>query len=126
MAKSKKTTKDVTAPKQETAEAVTPFVEKPEQSKPKADKTVKTKPVQECFEILGERNRRYLLPDDSIVDFRFGVPINAPDLYLSGFSYLGLLPGSEHWLKDAEKEKIKKAISHRREADVKILKKLLD
>lgn len=116
MAKSKKTKKDVTAQKQETAEAVTPFVEKTEQ--------VKIKPVRECFEILGEKNRRYVLPDDSIVDFRFGVPINAPDLYLSGFPYLGLLPGAEHWLKGAPKEKIKAAILRRRSADVKILEKI--
>lgn len=126
MAKSRKTKKDVTVQKQQkTAEAVTPFVEKAEQAKPKADKPVKIKPVRDCFEILGEKYRRYVLPDDSIVDFRFGVPSNAPELYLSGFPYLGLLPGAEHWLKDAPKEKIKAAISQRRAADVKILKKII-
>lgn len=125
MAKSRKTKKDVTPQKQETTEGVAPFVEETSPVKPKADKPVKIKPVRECFEILGEKYRRYVLPDDSIVDFRFGVPSNAPELYLSGFPYLGLLPGAEHWLKDAPKEKIKAAISQRRAADVKILKKIV-
>ena len=124
----KKTTKS-NAATAKPVEAATPVVDDIiTETKPEEQKTpvpVQPKPVRECFEILGEKYRRYVLPSDDIVDFRFGVPSNAPELYLSGFPYLGLLPGAEYWLKNTNKSEIAKAISWRRSADVKILKNLL-
>lgn len=79
------------------------------------------------FEIIGDKNRRFLMPNGRLIDLRFGVPKDALSLYLSGsFKHIGLKKGAEVLFKGLTKEKVEKLIAQApRPADVAILKKVL-
>lgn len=84
------------------------------------------KKEKDYFEIIGSTDRRFVVPDGSIVDLRLGVPKNALDFYKKGKSWLGLKPGAEVLFSDLSKSEIQKLIDQAsRKKDVTILKKAL-
>lgn len=91
-----------------------------------ADPVVESKNAKDFFEIIGSKNRRFVLNDNRIVDLRFGVPPDALNLYKSGKKWLGLKKGSEILFENEPKEVIEKLIAQTpRKEDVAILKKVL-
>lgn len=81
--------------------------------------------IKEHFEIIGSKNRRFLLASGQIVDLRFGIPKNALELYKSGFKYLGLKKTASVLFQDDTSEFIAKLIQQApRKEDVLVLKKV--
>ena len=85
-----------------------------------------SKTVSDYFEIIGEPYRQYLLANGDRVDFRFGIPSNALELYKSGFPYLGLKSEAVELFAKEPASVIRQLITPtRRGKDVEILKKSL-
>lgn len=91
-----------------------------------ADPVVESKQATDFFEIIGSKNRRFVLPNTRTIDLRFGVPADAYDLYKSGKKWLGLKKGAETLFEKEPKEVIEKLIAQTsRKEDISVLKKLL-
>lgn len=84
------------------------------------------KPIKEYFEVIGSKNRRFVLPSGNIVDLRFGVPANCLEFYIQGKRWLGLKTGAEVLFKNFPNAYIEKLIKQApRPEDVVILNKAL-
>lgn len=86
-----------------------------------------SKSAKNHFEIIGDKNRRFRLPDNRLIDLRFGVPKDAFELYKTGrFKYIGLKNGAEVLFENEPIEVIEKLIDQApRSEDLLVLKKLL-
>lgn len=88
--------------------------------------TSNPKPIKEHFEIIGSKNRRFVLPSGNIVDLRFGVPVNCLEFYIQGKGWLGLKTGAEVLFQNFPNAYIEKLIKQApRPEDAVILKKAL-
>lgn len=86
----------------------------------------KPKPIKEYFEVIGSKNRRFVLPSGNIVDLRFGVPANCLEFYIQGKGWLGLKDGAEILFRNYPDGYIEKLIRQApRPEDARILKKAL-
>lgn len=80
----------------------------------------------DLLEIIGNKDRHFLMPSGRHIFLAFGLPKDALELYKSGrFPYIGLKQGAEVLFEGESQETIEKLIKQApRPEDVKILEKV--
>lgn len=78
------------------------------------------------FTLINTSNKRFMLPDNTLLDFRIGMPFNSLELYKKGeFPYLGLKDGAEILFKNESVDNLIKYIKNStRKEDILILGKV--